>query len=79
MGKQELQVARSARFMLVLQIATNKEKKQTDVQKKKDMNQQTTKKKKKKKGYESRKMVLNQGQAVKIRQENSQPYLGHRV
>ena len=47
MGKQELQVARSARFMLVLQIATNKEKKQTDVQKKKDMKQQTSKKKKK--------------------------------
>ena len=38
MGKQELQVARSARFMPVLQIATkkqtNKEKKQTDEQKK---------------------------------------------
>ena len=33
------------------------------------MKQQTSKKKK---GYESRKMVLNQGQAVKIRQENSQ-------
>ena len=50
MGKQELQVARSARFMPVLQIATkkqtNKEKnKQTN--KKNDMKQQTSKKKKK--------------------------------
>ena len=30
-------------------------------------NNKKKKKKKKKKGYESRKMVLNQGQAVKIR------------
>ena len=41
MGKQELQVARSARFMPVLQIATNKQTKKK--------NKQTNKKK----GYEA--------------------------
>ena len=45
MGKQELQVARSARFISVLQIATNK---QTNKQTKKK-NRRT----KKKKGYEA--------------------------
>ena len=76
MGKQELQVARSARFMPVLQIATNKQ--QTNKQTKKKTNRRTKKKtiwsnkQEEKKGYQSRKMVLNQGQAVKIRQENSQ-------
>ena len=66
MEKQELQVARSARFTPVLQIATNKETKQTD-KKKHDMKQQTSKRKTR---YESRKMVLNQVQAVKIKLGN---------
>ena len=44
MGKQELQVARSARFISVLQIAANK---QTNKQRKK------TDEQKKKKGYEA--------------------------
>ena len=35
MGKQELQVARSARFMPVLQIATNKQTKKKNRQQKK--------------------------------------------
>ena len=72
MEKQELQVARSARFTPVLQIATNKQQKtnkqtkQTD-KKKHDMKQQTSKRKRR---YESRKMVLNQVQAVKIKLGN---------
>ena len=66
MEKQELQVARSARFTPVLQIATNKQTKQTD-KKKHDMKQQTSKRKRR---YESRKMVLNQVQAVKIKLGN---------
>ena len=66
MEKQELQVARSARFTPVLQIATNKQTKQTD-KKKHDMKQQTSKTKRR---YESREMVLNQGQAVKIKLGN---------
>ena len=66
MENQELQVARSARFTPVLQIATNKQTKQTD-KKKHDMKQQTSKRKRR---YESRKMVLNQVQAVKIKLGN---------
>ena len=62
--------------MPVLQIATNKQQKknkQTNKQnkqtkkKKNDMKQQASKKKRR---YESRKMVLNQVQAVKIKLEN---------
>ena len=69
MGKQELQVARSARFTPVLQIATNKQtnKQNKQTKKKHDMKQQTSKKKRR---YESRKMVLNQVQAVKIKLGN---------
>ena len=44
MGKQELQVARSARFMPVLQIATNKQQKNKQTNK---QTKQTDKKNKK--------------------------------
>ena len=54
MGKQELQVARSARFMPVLQIATNKQTKKKNKQTNKKKGYEAT-------NYQKKKKDMNQG------------------